>query len=181
MFQTPASRSLHKQAGCPGGAPLTTNSSRPLRIAALRACACTRKVRTLRTPNLKGPIPSSQAGPAAVAAPPSTPAMQLRGGSAALSAARALPSGCHAAHQTKHGLHTQERSSRDGDVLMRLLVQWAAAAVIVPEPVCNHGHYRFHGEPRRPTSTGSFAAEMFGSRLAPVVRLALYFLPTSCF
>lgn len=40
LFQTPASRSLHKQAGCPGGAPLTTDSSRPLRIAALRACAC---------------------------------------------------------------------------------------------------------------------------------------------
>lgn len=40
LFQTPASRSLHKQAGCPGGAPLTTDSSRPLRIAALRACTC---------------------------------------------------------------------------------------------------------------------------------------------
>ena len=73
------------------------------------------------------------------------------------------------------------RNKEACDVLMGLLVQWADAAVIVPEPVCNHGHWRFHGEPRRPTCGESFAAEVLRSRLAPVVRLALPFLPTSCF
>lgn len=112
LFQNPASRSLHKQTGCPVGAPLTTDSSRTRRIAALRACACNHGSADTPNPKPEGAhtLLVKLAQQLSLRRHPRL-RMQLHDGAAGPSAARALASGCHAAHQTKHGLHTQEQRS----------------------------------------------------------------------